>query len=753
MTEIAKPAERPRWASDVSADVITPSSGKQDTGWVQEYPPLQYFNWLGKYTYEWLNYLERNTDASLGGGALATVTIASGIAIPTTGVTPIDTEAAAATDDLSNLSVVNLSNGRVVVIRSVNAGRVITVKHLAGGSGQINLRLGVDIVLDDPKKAIVLVRNGTQWDELMGFLGSDPAPYLSADLDVRAKKITTTTVNGDVIIEPNGTGSLSPLTAHKAFGKTGTRWGSAFIRDVSVTDWVRTAALDTEASGGTLAIGGTNASIINIGRIGATVAILGSITNVHTTNTFVTDKLITLNDGGLATSGDGAGIEIEEGGSATGYFKVATNRNKWSFKAPNDAAVVSIGAEATVVGDIGLVSSVFTFMAAGYTFKNSTALKNVYISDDGIISVGSATTNSTDPAVNVNRTLTGAGNSHCFSDSSTFSKNSGTAYASYDARITISGNNNLDHYVSFQAAPTLTSFNATITNLYGIYSTANIGSGATITNYSSIRVSDPNNSGTITNHYGIYIEAQASGTNRYAIYSLSTSPISIDSLLSEFGNNNTNGNECIIRWRGRTSGGTAQYAQWEYKNSGLFQLTTGGVTGILSLDVTNNSLTIGSAVSQSHALKGYFLASIDSSGSQWIFKTNTNASTAVTFIEFQRADGGNCGEIVVNTSAQTTAYSTSSDARYKKDIGDFDAISMIMESKPRKYVWIHDRTQSDEIGFFAQELYDIAPWAVVVGDENKKWGIDYGRITAIAFKGIQQHEIRIRKIEAILNIA
>jgi hypothetical protein len=677
MTEIAKPAERPRWASDVSADVITPSGAKQDTGWVQEYPPLQYFNWLGKFTYEWLNYLERNADASFGGAPIASVEIVSGLATLAGSVTSIDTESAAAADDLTRLSVDDLANGRIVVIRSVNASRVVTVKHAFGGIGQINLRLGNDIVLDDPKKTLVLVRNGHVWDELIGFLGSDPAPHLSADLNVRAKKITTTTVNGDIVIEPNGAGTLVALTAGKGFGKTGTRWGSSFVSNISATDWVRTAALDTESGGGTLAIGGTNASVISIGRTGATVALLGSITNVHTTNTFVTDKLITLNDGGLATSGDGAGIEIEEDGSATAYLKVSSNRNKWSFKAPNNAAVVSIGAEATVVGDIGLVSSVFTFMSNGFSWKNSagtviesatdagahtwgpaygtgttnlvhtvqadgsvdldvhgssnttrnasvllraggasgsvvtvgtastygaygqgkTVLTNggtgvaldafgaggsitfytggvgqlrgtidetglwiipgaVSVDDvtdassgvtgsihtDGglgvakslfvgtMINVGSTSTNSVDPIVNVKLTRTSASNSHCFTDSCTYSKPThpgpayGWAFNSFDARCVVSGSSNVDHYAAFQSDPNYSGFSAILKDHFSLWTHAIVGNGATITNYHGAYFATPakSGSGAITNEFGIYIENQTAGTNKYPIYSLGT---------------------------------------------------------------------------------------------------------------------------------------------------------------------------------------------------------------------------------------
>jgi len=243
-----------------------------------------------------------------------------------------------------------------------------------------------------------------------------------------------------------------------------------------------------------------------------------------------------------------------------------------------------------------------------------------------ILAVGSPTTNSTDPAININRTLTGAGNSHAFSDSSTFSKDAATAYASYDARVTISGANNLDHYVSMQAAPTFSSYTGTMTNLYGVYSTANIGAGSTITNYSAYRVSDPTGAGTLTNNYGLYIEAQTKGTNKYAIYSLSEAPIDFNSFTAEFGNNNTNGNESLIRLRGRTSGGTAQYAQWEYKNTGHVQLTSGAVTGILKANVTNSSLQLGAPISSSASVHDMYGKSGAGADPLLYLKTNDYSS-------------------------------------------------------------------------------------------------------------------------------
>lgn len=55
----------PRWATGGGASVTEPSEGKKDSGWaVAEKPPAQYFNWLGKKTYDCFNYLAGFVDAS-----------------------------------------------------------------------------------------------------------------------------------------------------------------------------------------------------------------------------------------------------------------------------------------------------------------------------------------------------------------------------------------------------------------------------------------------------------------------------------------------------------------------------------------------------------------------------------------------------------------------------------------------------------------------------------------------------------------
>ncbi len=69
-------------------------------------------------------------------------------------------------------------------------------------------------------------------------------------------------------------------------------------------------------------------------EIAGDLTVTGTTTTVTTDNTLVKDKLITLNDGGGSTSGGGAGIEIEENSSITGYVKTSSDRAKWEFKVP-----------------------------------------------------------------------------------------------------------------------------------------------------------------------------------------------------------------------------------------------------------------------------------------------------------------------------------------------------------------------------------------------------------------------------------
>lgn len=99
----------------------------------------------------------------LGGAARTTLTIASGAVLPVSAVHLVDTEGAAAADDLANITQTNLPDGSLLILASVDAGRVVTLKHAAGGAGQLSLIGSADLALASPADGVLLERSGTSW--------------------------------------------------------------------------------------------------------------------------------------------------------------------------------------------------------------------------------------------------------------------------------------------------------------------------------------------------------------------------------------------------------------------------------------------------------------------------------------------------------------------------------------------------------------------------------------------------------------
>lgn len=120
----------------------------------------------------------RDVVSELPGGTdseTSALAISSGSITPTSGVHRVDTEGASAADDLSTISTANHPAGRLLIIRSTDDARVVTVKHAAGGVGQILLHRNLDFVLNSTKKHLVLKRFGTSWEEVARSYGDDVA--------------------------------------------------------------------------------------------------------------------------------------------------------------------------------------------------------------------------------------------------------------------------------------------------------------------------------------------------------------------------------------------------------------------------------------------------------------------------------------------------------------------------------------------------------------------------------------------------
>ena len=88
---------------------------------------------------------------------------------------------------------------------------------------------------------------------------------------------------------------------------------------------------------------------------------------------------------------------------------------------------------------------------------------------------------------------------------------------------------------------------------------------------------------------------------------------------------------------------------------------------------------------------------------------STGTNTAIAFTD---GDNSYSGGIIVNGSANTTAYATSSDYRLKENVNyDFDATTELKKLKPAKFNWKTKPSLTVE-GFIAHEVSDTVPIAV-----------------------------------------
>ena len=124
---------------------------------------------------------------------------------------------------------------------------------------------------------------------------------------------------------------------------------------------------------------------------------------------------------------------------------------------------------------------------------------------------------------------------------------------------------------------------------------------------------------------------------------------------------------------------------------------------------------------------------------------HANGSSSGSGYEFFAYNASVIGSI---TQSGTTAvlYNTTSDQRLKENIvdapqGNIDGI------KVRSFDWIADGSHQD-YGMIAQELYDVAPYAVTgTPDSEEMMQVDYSKLVPMMIKEIQSLKQRIATLE------
>ena len=110
---------------------------------------------------------------------------------------------------------------------------------------------------------------------------------------------------------------------------------------------------------------------------------------------------------------------------------------------------------------------------------------------------------------------------------------------------------------------------------------------------------------------------------------------------------------------------------------------------------------------------------------------------------------------IAHNAAGTVAFNTSSDARLKENIVNAPSVlDKVLAAQVRSFDWKEDKHHV-EYGFIAQELYNHLPEAVGKGDDADElvgfkgtWQVEYGRLTPMLIKAIQEQQAIITQLQA-----
>lgn len=258
--------------------------------------------------------------------------------------TPIggaDANAILTTDGSSKLSDVVLTDGQLLI---GSTGNPPSANPLTGTSNQV-------IVTNHPGNIVLSLPQGIATGSDVTFHGLTLSVALSPTSGGIGLFGTTATA-GQLMIG-NGSGfTVATITGTANQVSVANGAGSITLslpQSIATTSSPTFANLNLSPSGvlditstGTLAIGTTNANIINIGNSGATINIQGTTLYENVTQLQVTDPLITINKGGGTGSASHSGIEIEENAVITAYAATSSDRLSWQFLAPATAGIVTV---------------------------------------------------------------------------------------------------------------------------------------------------------------------------------------------------------------------------------------------------------------------------------------------------------------------------------------------------------------------------------------------------------------------------
>ncbi len=180
---------------------------------------------------------------------------------------------------------------------------------------------------------------------------------------------------------------------------------------------------------------------------------------------------------------------------------------------------------------------------------------------------------------------------------------------------------------------------------------------------------------------------------------------------------------------------------------------------ILTID-TDNKVGIGTAsprvklhVQTADQNSVYIESTTSDNNGMFILNANTDQNWGANWHEFMyfQKQGNALGWIGAANNGTGVSYNTSSDYRLKTDLKNYSGLDLVNKIKTYDFAW---KTNSSRMhGVMAHELQEILPYAVSGSkdavDESGKMkiqGVDYGRITPVLVKAIQEQDIKINQL-------
>ena len=168
-----------------------------------------------------------------------------------------------------------------------------------------------------------------------------------------------------------------------------------------------------------------------------------------------------------------------------------------------------------------------------------------------------------------------------------------------------------------------------------------------------------------------------------------------------------------------------------------------GNVGIGIINPVNKFSVIGSSPSGKSLVFIENTSGLSTSSGMYVKVGGGIGTYFIAFFDFNGQILGHIDQI----NANNVSYSTSSDKRLKNIIGTTQkGLSDLMKINVYDYSFKTDPNKQVQTGFMAQELYDIFPQAVSKPRdtnepaEKNPWMVDYGRVTPLIIKSVQEQQ-------------